>query len=56
MNQFEAAYELIQNGRQLLEQHFGAQHPLMAEFTQAAQLVKMQVNPTAVDPKANNTS
>ena len=52
MNRFEDAFELIQTGRQLLEQHFGAQHPLMTEFAQAAHLVKMQVNPTAIDPSA----
>ena len=53
MNRFEDAFDLIQTGRQLLEQHFGAQHPLMSEFAQAAHLVKMQVNPTAIDPAAS---
>ena len=50
MNRFEEATIVLQEGRQLLEQHFGAQHPLMSDFAQVEQHVKMQVAPSAIEP------
>ena len=41
MNKYEEAMSILSHGKRVLEQNFGPQHPMMGDFTQAEQVVKM---------------
>lgn len=54
MGRYEDSLKVLREGKVLLEKHFGAQHPLMNDFSDAEKLVQMQVAPAEIDPYADD--